>query len=52
MILGNTQVAEDSLNFEVRKYKHQVDIENKRVDLEEKKFFHLVNWEKRSGSMV
>ena len=47
MLSGKAQVSQESLKFDVRKYESQVEIEGKGVDLEEKKFLHLVKLEKK-----
>jgi hypothetical protein len=51
MVSGKAQVAQASLNFEINKYQHQLAINNKTVELEEKKFMRLSKleenkWEK------
>ncbi|PLW06524.1 hypothetical protein PCANC_28868 [Puccinia coronata f. sp. avenae] len=38
---GKAQVAQASLDFKINKYQHQLAINNKTFELEEKKFMHL-----------
>jgi hypothetical protein len=38
MVSGKAQVAQASLDFEINKYQHQLAINNKMVELEEKNF--------------
>ena len=40
MVSGKAQVAQASLDFKVNKYQRQLAINNKMVELEEKKFMH------------
>ena len=47
MISGKAQVAQASLDFEINKYQRQLAIDNKTVELEEKKFMHLSKLEEK-----
>ncbi|PLW28333.1 hypothetical protein PCANC_20956 [Puccinia coronata f. sp. avenae] len=44
---GKAQVAQASLDFEISKYQCQLAINNKTVELEEKKFMHLSQLEEK-----
>ena len=45
--LGKAQVAKDTLGFEMMKYERQVQNNGKGVELEEKKFNHLIILDKK-----
>jgi hypothetical protein len=47
MVSGKAQVAQASLDFEINKYQRQLAINNKMVELEEKKFMHLSQLEEK-----
>ncbi|PLW36607.1 hypothetical protein PCASD_11362 [Puccinia coronata f. sp. avenae] len=44
---GKAQVAQASLDFEINKYQHQLAIDNKTVELEEKKFMRSSKLEEK-----
>ncbi|PLW25540.1 hypothetical protein PCANC_05226 [Puccinia coronata f. sp. avenae] len=44
---GKAQVAQESLDFEINKYQRQLAIDNKTVELEEKKFMRLSKLEEK-----
>ena len=47
MVSGKAQVAQASLDFEINKYQRQLAINNKMVELEEKRFMHLSQLEEK-----
>jgi hypothetical protein len=47
MVSGKAQVAQASLDFKINKYQRQLSIDNKTVELEEKKFMHSSKLEEK-----